>query len=176
MNYPQNRIFIYSLLTAVIVLLCIVLFRGCGTPQPPTASRIINTDSIKAELRKEFEAIAVLNKTSKTTQDTAIKYVDRWHKAKHDTLPCEEKLPIIIQVCDTAITKLQQANVAVNTELTQAYKIIGTQSGVIKIDSLNFATLNDSIKGLNKKVRRQKFWLKVVSITAVGCLGAAVAR
>ncbi len=159
MNYPQNRIFTYALLTAVIALLCIVLFRGCNEPEP-------QTNPLKAE-------VAALKQTKSAIHDTVIYRdsirtitVTKWRTVRHDSLiPCETKLII----CDTVIRADSALIAALRSEVLISDLIISKQDTIIRTDSTTIAHLT-------RKVRRQKFWLKVVSITAVGCLGAAVVR
>lgn len=165
----------------IIVLLAVIaflLFKGCEPTPHKALPKLINTDSIKAELKKELEEAAILHSLSEQAQDSAIKYVDRWHKAKHDTIPCEEKLPVIIQVCDTAIDRLQAANKALVNENEQQQKVIKTQSNIIRSDSTNTETYKDSIKVLvkeNKKLRRQKtLWQVLFGVSTAANVAQSV--
>lgn len=156
-------------------LLIFILIRGCEPVKIAPLPKIINTDSIKNKLRAEMEELYRLRLLSQSASTSTV-YVDKWHKAKHDTIPCEEK----IIICDTAIIYLQDYNEALSRELKQANNVISTQALIIRTDSINTVTYKDSIKVLNKALskanRKVILWKVLFGVSAAGNAAQALSN
>lgn len=138
---------------AIIILICIILFRECGK-QPPVY-HAPNIDSIINHVRTEEREIASLNKIS-TTQAGVI-YIDRhhYHTVRHDSLiPCETKL----MLCDTIIIHDSIHDVTQDLIIAKQDSVINDWHKIHSSDSCE-------VMGLKKEVNRQK-WQKRGIITA----------
>lgn len=83
---------------AIIILICILLFRECGKQSP--THHAPNIDSIVNRVRTEEREIAMLNKISQSQTDTIYKDRHHYHTVRRDSLiPCETKLIL----CDTIV-------------------------------------------------------------------------
>ena len=76
---------------------------------------------------------------------------DRWHKAKdiHDTIPCPQKLTLVINVGDSLISKMDKLATLKDSIQNKSDSIIGNYQKVVRIDSLIIDSLSHN---------RRPFW------------------
>ena len=129
-----------------IIIIIIIFWKGCGSLAPAkTISFDLKhySDSIiKVIIDKEKEQ-SFLQGVALMQDSVRVQWKDRWHKVKniHDTIPCEEKLPIIIETCDSLIAADDSL---INTQkkiINKANSIISDYKKVRTADSTNIENL-----------------------------------
>jgi len=93
----------------VIIILIVIFWKGCSKPNTSTVTdykrlKDYSDSVVKIAVVEEGER-AFLKGVAKMRDSVRTEWKIRWKQAKdiHDTIPCEEKLPIIIETCDSLI-------------------------------------------------------------------------
>ena len=130
----------------IAILLIIIVFKSCNSKPV----EVHNNEPLKIKVKeltvKKDSSMVAANKS-----DTVrLKGIDRWHKAKHDTLylPCKE----LIVICDSII-------LIDSTEISQLKNVINYSDSIIVNQKVML--YNDSLdllaaKKYGNKQRRQK--------------------
>ena len=167
MEVPKPNNFFKYFFLACIFILGFVLSRVTSCEHPI----VIGQDTLKKEIKKEtLLRDSIKDKVAKQDKERIV-YLDRWHKAKHDTLflPCDSALKQIINICDTILSKD-------STEISDLKKVVSLDSLIIG----NYQRIahNDSlaIVGLNKALRKQKRRTKLVAVGMGALLGVSLFR
>lgn len=93
----------------IIIALIIIFWRSCPNKQTVNITdykRLKDySDSVVKLARKEEAEMAFLKGVAKMRDSVRVEWKTKWKQAKeiHDSIPCEEKLPIIIETCDSLI-------------------------------------------------------------------------
>lgn len=162
-----NRLYKVCLLIAFAVLIWIIstTFNGCQSKVIPPQDTL--KEHIKT-LTKERDLLLIASQ-----QNDIIIYRDvikyRYLKGRIDTIPCEELLPKIVNVCDSII-------VIDSTQICLLKNVIVKDSVIIK-DYRSIA-VNDSItiKGLHKDLRRQRNRTKLAVIIGAIVTGVLLVK
>ena len=136
----------YILPSLFVALLVIVFLFGksCNKPIEPIPTSFNTSDlrmkeelikKLKAELKPQIVEVEVLR--------------DRWHKAKHDTIPCDSAIVIQRNISDTLILK---DSILISSQAI----IINKQDSVITGWHTAHASDSTTIVKLNKEIKRQK--------------------
>ena len=154
---------------AVLIMATVFLFKGCDDDHVVVATPD-KTDSIKKVYEHKFQlridSLDLVKKKDSISYVTIVKY--KYLKGKVDSIPCEELLPQIVNICDSIVYNDSS--------------LISSLKNIIKLDSSIFVDMkrvivNDSttIVSLNKEVKKQKRQKKIVGgIGAVGWLIAII--
>lgn len=150
---------------AVLIVACVFLFKGCDEDRGVVATPD-KTDSLKkviVEQEKVKDSLLVIAKKKDSVRiETIVKY--RYLKGRIDSIPCEELLPKIVNICDSII-------LVDSSQIATLKQVIKTDSSIIQ--NYKKIIVNDSttIVSLNKEVKKQKRQKKIVGgIGAVGWL------
>lgn len=132
MKYPQNKYFLYSVITALIILIC---FRECGSrPEIPD-------NSIKKEIVSLKQDIDSVKPIIIEREKEVIKWRTKWREVRHDSLiPCEE----LLVYCDTLV-------LADSSLIAEQKVLIGIQDSVIRMQDIVIKSDSVTIKELSKK-------------------------
>jgi hypothetical protein len=154
----------YYLPFIIALVLVFILGRSCSNSVIPNHSEVDKLKQANKILEVQNE---ILMAKALIQADTAFKWKDRWHKAKsiHDTIPCEEKLPIVINTCDSAIIAFERLNETKDSIISNDNTIIGNLKAVAKIDSVTIDSLTHS---------KKKYWKGFKLGLAVGFGGGVV--
>lgn len=131
-----------------IIILIIIFWKGCGEPKPVTNQTSFDlkhySDSvIKGAVEKEREQ-AFLQGIAVMQDSVRVKWKTKWLAAKdiHDTVPCEEKLPIIIETCDSLNAASDSLIETQKRLISKGKSIISDYKKVRTTDSTNIENLN----------------------------------
>ncbi len=162
----KMRKYILPLLAILgVIVVTLLIFRGCGDMAPEQPITPDKTDSLKAVISEQYERridsiIAIKKKDS-----VRVEYVTRWRKMKGDTayIPCDSILPKIVNLCDSIIYVDSSQIATMKSVIAMDDSIISNYKKVVENDSITIVGLNKQIK----KHKRQKKWL-VAGIAATG--------
>lgn len=134
----------------LLVITLLLLFKDCGSSDKPT-NHSIDTKAIAKTLKRQLTEKETLKKLAVIELDTVVKWKDRWHKAKdiHDTIPCPQKLTLVINVGDSLISKMDKLATLKDSIQNKSDSIIGNYQKVVRIDSLIIDSLSHN---------RRPFW------------------
>jgi hypothetical protein len=136
MKYPQNKYFLYSVITALIILIC---FRKCGNrPEIPD-----NSKKEFVSLKKDIDSVKPI---IIEREKEVIKWRTRWREVRHDSLiPCEE----LLVYCDTLV-------LADSSLIAEQKVLIGIQDSVIRMQDIAIKSDSVTIRDLSKEIKKQK--------------------
>ena len=154
MNKPN-----YFLPIFLVLIIFAILFKTCDK-----TSQVANIDAkaIGQILRKQLSDKETLTKIAQSQTDTVIKYRNKWHAGKHDTI-----LINVIALCDTVIKHDSILIVTQGKIIDKSDSIITNYQNLVKIDSCTIGQLTKD----NKKLRRKVVFWKVVSAVSLGLNG-----
>jgi hypothetical protein len=150
------------LLILPTILVCLLIFRECDKPAPLTPAPKINVDSLKKEIRNQVEERNSLLKLAQVQDSTRVKYVTKWRSVRtiiHDTVIHQDSVIKLVQTCDSVIAYDSLQISTLRAANQKADTVIMNYQKVVHADSLTAKHLCDSISGLRKEVRKQK-WQK----------------
>ncbi len=167
------------ILAGIIVFL--LFLRFCEKPEVKTSMPVlINTDSIKAIGQEQERELQMLHKITEQAEKTVTVAVERWHKAKHDTIGVPYLK--VINECDSMETAYKKLDSTKTAELNQAYCVIETQKTINSADSTNHFRIvehkNNVIDSLTNS--NSKFWkgfkIGFIAGNVTGAVGVGVVR
>jgi len=152
---------------AIIILACIFLFKGCDDDHVVVATPD-KTDSLKkiiSEQERVKDSLLVIAKKKDSVRvETIVKY--RYLKGRIDSIPCEELLPQIINICDSIVNNDSSYIVTLKQVIKNDSSIIQNYKKVATNDST-------TIVSLNKEVKNQKRQKKIIG--GIGAIGWLIA-
>jgi len=157
--------FPYFILIIIWVLFFILFsrFKSCESKNINIDydSTLILKQQIKKDIKDRDSLIKLANKKDSVRIETIVKY--KWLKGKTDTVPCEDLLPLVYNVCDSII-------IVDSSEISILRDVIKNDSVIIC--NYQKVSYNDSICiiGLKKQVKCQKVKTRLAWIVA-GVLG-----
>lgn len=163
---PNGKRILFFILTGFICALI-----GFWIPKCSSEPIVVNSNPIKATIKKQKLKADSLDKASDKTDSVRIVYVTKWRtlKPKLDSIPCPEALADIIILTDSIITVDSTQISELNAELFVKDLIIANQDTLLKNDSI-------AIKKLTKKLKWQKVKTKAVAVGMGVLLGLSLIR
>jgi len=127
----------------------------CNAPKPDVKVKEFDlkhyADSVSNKAHKEEREKAILEGIMNVREVEVTKWKDRWHKAKHDTIPCEEKLPLVIETCDSLIASKDSAMISCKRLNTKNDSIIKHRKQIRWADSSNVERLTNKVDSLKPR-------------------------
>ena len=155
----------YQYLPFIILAGIALFFLGRGCQPEPTHQVNIDTKAIAKRLKAQLSDKATLQGIAAKQTDTVIKWRERWHKAKHDTIN-------IIALCDTVIKHDSILIVTQGEIIDKSDSIITNYQILVRIDSCTIRQLTKD----NKKLKRKVILWKVISFVSLGLNGYQAVR
>jgi len=147
--------YIPFIVVGILLILVFLFGRSCGNNNVITVP--FDSKKVKSQIRTEIDNIKRLKSLEAPMSVEVIKWRTKWREGRHDTIPCEDKLPILINICDSII-------VADSSLIETKDLIIVNQDSVIKNYQSIVSQDSVTIKGLHKEVKKQKRqkWLVLI--------------